>query len=91
MTIRESIILVIKEIIELLSPKTDKDWIILFHKYENIFCNANAEDISYYCSDLLQIYGGTGSFNDLVLYNDGNVLIDKNKKLNTLREQLLDI
>lgn len=46
-------------------------------------------DVTKY--SLLGLYGGMGSFNDLVLYKDGKVLINENEELNHLRSDLFDL
>lgn len=38
--------------------------------------------------DLLKIYGGMGSFNDLVLHRDGIPLLEENDVLDELRHKL---
>lgn len=39
-------------------------------------------------SSIKKLYGGMGSFNDLVLYKDGKVDTEANEKLSALRENL---
>lgn len=39
-------------------------------------------------NEIRSIYGGTGSFNDLVLYENGQVLTEKNNNLDKLRRDL---
>ena len=39
-------------------------------------------------NELLKLYGGMGSFNDIVLYEDKKPLIDENDRLDFLRVQL---
>jgi len=39
-------------------------------------------------SNIKNIYGGMGSFNDLVLYKDGKIDIEANEKFSALRENL---
>lgn len=41
-------------------------------------------------SKIKSIYGGMGSFNDMVLYKDGKVDFEGNEKLNILRKELYD-
>lgn len=38
-----------------------------------------------------RMFGGMGSFNDLVLYNNGQVAVAENDLLSTLREELFDL
>jgi hypothetical protein len=37
------------------------------------------------------LYGGMGSFSDIVLYRDGNVARDASRKLDDLRHRLFDL
>lgn len=37
---------------------------------------------------MLGLYGGMGSLNDLVLYRDGQVLLNENEELDKLRHEL---
>lgn len=41
-------------------------------------------------SDLLRIYGGMGSFSDLILYNQGNLLQKETSQLDALRRELFE-
>lgn len=40
---------------------------------------------------LLKLYGGMGSFNDIVLYKNNKPLINENNKLDALRTQLYNL
>jgi hypothetical protein len=42
-------------------------------------------------SDMLSMYGGAGSFNDIVLHKDGEGLVTENDALDELREKLWDL
>lgn len=41
--------------------------------------------------DILAIYGGIGSFNDIVLYKDGQLLMPENIEFDDLRSQLYQL
>lgn len=43
------------------------------------------------CSKILSMYGGMGSFNDIVLYRDGQPLIKENNLLDAMRKKLYSI
>lgn len=42
-------------------------------------------------SDILRIYGGMGSFSDLVLYDSNNLLVAENERLDRLRSDLFSL
>lgn len=42
-------------------------------------------------SNILGMYGGMGSFNDIVLYKNGQPLISENIEFDELREQLYEL
>ncbi|BES85056.1 hypothetical protein PEC302107_34010 [Pectobacterium araliae] len=42
-------------------------------------------------TDLLGLYGGMGSLNDLLLYKDGVLLFDENEELDRLRTEVFDL
>lgn len=42
-------------------------------------------------TEILRVYGGIGSFNDVILYRDGQPLWTENGRLSTLRTELYDI
>ena len=41
--------------------------------------------------EILALYGGMGSLNDLVLYDQGRVLVQETERLDTLRRKLFDM
>jgi hypothetical protein len=41
-------------------------------------------------TELLGLYGGMGSLNDLVLYKNGALLFDENEELDRLRTEVFD-
>ncbi len=40
---------------------------------------------------VLSLYGGMGSFNDIVLYRDGVLLVSENEALDKLRSELYEL
>ncbi|WP_436286838.1 DUF6966 domain-containing protein [Yersinia frederiksenii] len=43
------------------------------------------------CHDLLRLYGGMGSLNDLLIYKDGVLLINENEELDQIRSELFNL
>ena len=80
----------INQIIDVLNDVSEHEWNELFLRYLSKLKNPNINrDIIV--KDLLKIFGGMGSFNDLVLYKDGQLCFDQNVKLNLLRKDLFNI
>ncbi|QYM90832.1 MULTISPECIES: DUF6966 domain-containing protein [Dickeya] len=42
-------------------------------------------------TELLGLYGGMGSLNDLLLYKNGALLFDENKEFDSLRTEVFDL
>ncbi|WP_421831858.1 DUF6966 domain-containing protein [Limnobacter sp.] len=51
---------------------------------------ANDSERNYVRSQLKRIFGGMGSFSDLVLYKNARVLVVENNQLETLRRALYE-
>lgn len=79
---------VIEKIIDLLTYAEESNWISSFKKFRVLFNNSGTEDLKFLRSEMLGIYGGMGSFNDLVLHHKGLPMIEENNSLNKLREEL---
>ncbi len=52
------------------------------------FANSYDSDKEAVLSDIKSIYGGMGSFSDMVLYKDGKIDVERNEKLDILRDSL---
>jgi len=74
----------LKAIERLLVDCDDTHWLYVFTCL-NRECELDAESTKL---QVLGLYGGMGSFNDLVLYRDGHVLTAENDELDSLRSQL---
>lgn len=48
-------------------------------------------DPTYALSQILSLYGGSGSINDIVLYEQETPLLDENNQLHTLLSELYDL
>ena len=82
---------IIKKIIELLVSVGESNWADAFKSFERRLDNLESESLQTLRSDILRVYGGMGSFNDLVLYKEEQVLIKENQDLDKLRMELFDV
>ncbi|KPG98033.1 hypothetical protein AEQ67_15670 [Pseudomonas sp. RIT-PI-q] len=48
-------------------------------------------DTTYALSQIVSLYGGSGSINDIVLYEQAKPLLDENNKLHALLAELYDV
>jgi len=85
------LISVIEKIIELLIYVGESNWITSFKSFRERCDNSDVESLELLRNQILRIYGGMGSFNDLVLYKQGQPLIKENQKLDELRKELFGI
>lgn len=83
---KQKIINTISDIIEILEKTDESEWLKSF-KYFLTIIDKEENGVAFK-NEVLKIYGGMGSFNDLVLYRDGILLKDENNKLNKLRKSL---
>ncbi len=83
----EEIKLIINKIITIL-VECDKEDFISELQYFLIYIDQNYEDCLY---KMRTIYGGMGSFNDVILYKNGEILIKENREFSLLRNDLFEI
>jgi len=86
-TVREILV----RLISLLRKAHEIDWANALDSFR-AHCDAtgdNPEKTGLF-SDILRIYGGMGSFSDLVLYREGEVLLTENNELDNLRKELFE-
>ena len=81
----------LEKITKLLLSVEEKNWYTAFKEFRDRCDQKNEREVKLLKSDILRIYGGMGSFSDLVLYSKGQVLIDENQKLEDLRKELFEI
>jgi len=74
-----------QEILQVLESVQEEQWIHTFKKIIKELEISNDNSVS---RQILSIYGGMGSFSDLVLYKDGVVCISENNVLDNLRNGL---
>ncbi|WP_330210752.1 DUF6966 domain-containing protein [Pseudomonas sp. AM4(2022)] len=78
---------VLTRMIELLRLGAFDDWAIALEKIKMDF----DRDPKYKSSQLLSMYGGMGSLNDVVLYKNGQPLVAESNEFDALRVQLYEI
>jgi|GEM_PF-612897 len=78
---------VLEKIVNLLRPGGCEDWAATMEKLSHEI-EKNPE---YATSQILALYGGMGSFNDIVLCSNGEPLLEKNDELAGLRGELYDL
>ncbi|MWV31335.1 DUF6966 domain-containing protein [Rathayibacter iranicus] len=70
----------------------DKFWADVMHSLLDELDNSHdSADVSRLSRRIIHIYGGMGSFNDAVIYNNGTYPRGLNKELGILRTQLYKI
>ena len=83
---------ILDKIIILLSSVEEENWRFTFERFKKISVQIdNREDEKKLKSAIIRIYGGMGSFSDLVLYSKEQVLIEDNQKLDLLRKELFKV
>ena len=85
------VISVLDKIIECLASSGECDWQDRFNKIRanyNPNDEESFEDIRY---SLRRLYGGMGSFNDLVLHEESKPMIKNNNELDQLRKELFNL
>lgn len=80
-----------EKIIELLTSVGESNWVTSFNKFREGCDSPDIENLERLRSEMLRIYGGMGSFNDLVLYKEGQPMIKENQDLDKMRKELFQI
>jgi len=82
---------ILDEIISVLSVTGENNWNKAMQDFRNR-CDSVSDpfDQKNLISDLLRIYGGMGSFSDLILYSQGNLLQKETSQLDALRRELFE-
>ena len=77
---------IIDLMIELIKDTDQNDWLLPLSNIKNMLLNEpiNAK------RKIVSMYGGMGSFSDLVLYKNGHLLIDESNRLFSLRALLYE-
>lgn len=77
----------VKRMVELLLLGEGGDWAATLEQVRERF-GGNIVDMTY---GFLSMYGGSGSINDVVLYQEGKVLVAENCEFDCLRSRLYEI
>lgn len=79
--------IILARMIELLRVGSFNDWAVALEKIKGEF----EVDPEYSSLKLLSMYGGMGSLNDIVLYQEGQPLALENNELDSLRAKLYEL
>lgn len=85
------IISIVEKIIELLVSVGENNWADAFKSFRQRLGNSDSVNLETLRSEMLRIYGGMGSFNDLVLYDQGQPLVMENQALDKFRRELFEL
>lgn len=86
----KEIMIILTQIIQLLESVNENSWVETLKNCRNdCGCVENEEEANDIRRKILSIYGGMGSFNDLVLGSAGNIL-PENKELDRLSTKLFE-
>jgi len=78
---------IIKKIIAVLDQNGEENYKNAFQRVLQRY--EATKNVSLLKKDVINFYGGMGSFNDLILYNDGKVCVNENNTLDRLRRKLI--
>ena len=81
---------ILNRIISVLEESSESDWLKTLDEISKKYRTLTDDEKVVYKRKLLRIYGGMGSFSDLVLYKDNKVLYKENNELNALRKDLFE-
>ncbi|WP_291745797.1 MULTISPECIES: hypothetical protein [unclassified Limnobacter] len=83
--------LILQQLITLLEKSEETNWSASLRSLMLALSQcANDSERNYVRSQLKSIFGGMGSFSDLVLYKNAKVLVVENNQLETLRRALFE-
>lgn len=80
----EALVEALEDNISILCRSSEANWAAAL---EALLVQAKV-DASSAAPQIMRIFGGMGSFNDVVLVEDGEVLVEANNRLNEARERL---
>lgn len=89
-----NLLILFDEIITILNSFDESNWTITFKTFKKKLALAenNKELLIELSSDVLKIYGGLGSFSDLILYDiKGKLARDETAQLDQLRTKLFEV
>ncbi len=77
-----------QSILQVLKSVNEEQWSKFFVEVIENYSQENEQEIK---RKIRSIYGGMGSFNDLVLHQNGRMVIEKNRELSVLRSTLFEL
>jgi hypothetical protein len=81
----------IKKVVGVLKLSSADRWTSYFQGvYEDSFAIGNDDELKHWVRKITGVYGGMGSFQDLVLHDEGNPLKQENNILYDLKDKLGD-
>lgn len=87
----DNIIKTLKQIEAILRACCDTNWLPAIENFISQLTSAGMNDDQFVIiREIMGIYGGMGSFNDLVLFNGGKVCYKENEQLDILRKKLYE-
>jgi len=82
----------ILDIINILDSVGEINWKNAFlSHYNRILSAANENDYKQAIRDVMGMYGGMGSFSDVVLYSQNRICVKETRKLDKLRKKLYSL
>ena len=81
---------ILNRIISVLAESSEGDWLRTLDEISRNYETLTDDEKVVYKRKLLRIYGGMGSFSDLVLYKNNKVLYKENNELDALRKDLFE-
>lgn len=86
----DNVLGILNRIISVLEQSSEGHWLKTFDKISKNYETLTDDEKIVYRRKLLRIYGGMGSFSDLVLYKNNKVLYKENNELDALRKDLFE-
>ena len=83
----QSVVVTLEKISTLVRICSEESWAAGFLRLSQEFADAPQATKD----KIVSLYGGMGSFNDLVLYRDGKLLLSENNELDQLRSELFQL
>ena len=85
------VIKILKQIEVILRENHDTNWLPAIENFTSqLLRPVMAEDLAVILSKIIGMYGGMGSFSDLVLFEGGKVCYNENEQLDELRRELYE-
>lgn len=80
---------ILNDLITILQSTGESNWKNVLNNFYNDLTHVESDsDARRFANELMQIYGGMGSFSDLVLYQNNQPCITENNTLDDARKKL---